>query len=160
MTTARSRTSATVAEFLKHALANGALDVPELEAMAHKAGLLGPRQQMRHAKAFKKAKRSLGITIHPRWVWEQGKVGMASAHEAKEGAGLYKGCEHLRASSFSSCQFERLARGAIERAHPSSLGSRNSSPRKPSSSKGSSRTSVASIHQRLPHIPPGHGKLG
>ena len=65
-----------MAEFLQHAMANGALDVPELEAMAHKAGLLGPRQQMRHAKAFKKAKRSLGIRSirdgfgsRGKWAW-------------------------------------------------------------------------------------------
>ena len=61
MTTAHPRTSAPVAEFLQHALANGALDVPELEAMARKVGLLGTRQQITHAKAFKKAKRFLGI---------------------------------------------------------------------------------------------------
>jgi hypothetical protein len=61
MTAARPRTNATVAEFLQDALANGALDVPELEAMARKAGLLGNRQQITHAKAIKKAKRSLGI---------------------------------------------------------------------------------------------------
>jgi hypothetical protein len=41
--TARFRTSGIVAEFLQHALANGALDVPELEAMARKGGLLGAR---------------------------------------------------------------------------------------------------------------------
>jgi hypothetical protein len=61
MTTAHPRTRATVPEFLEHALANGALDVAELEAMARKAGLLGPRQQIQHAKAFKNAKRSLAI---------------------------------------------------------------------------------------------------
>jgi hypothetical protein len=61
MTTARPLISATVVEFLEHALANGALDVAELEATARKAGLLGTRQQITHAKAFKKAKRSLGI---------------------------------------------------------------------------------------------------
>jgi hypothetical protein len=35
--------------------------VLDLEATARKAGLLGPRQQIQHAKAFKKAKKSLGI---------------------------------------------------------------------------------------------------
>jgi hypothetical protein len=61
MTTAHSQTSATVAEFLQHTLANGALDVLDLEAMARKAGLLGPRQQIQHTKPFKNAKRFLGI---------------------------------------------------------------------------------------------------
>jgi hypothetical protein len=58
MTTADPRT---VAEFLEHTLANGPLDVLDLEAMARKAGLLGTRQQIQHAKAFKNAKRFLGI---------------------------------------------------------------------------------------------------
>jgi hypothetical protein len=50
-----------VAAFLQRALVGGALDVAQLEAMARAAGLLGKRQQIQHAKAFKKAKRSLGI---------------------------------------------------------------------------------------------------
>jgi hypothetical protein len=61
MTTAHPQTGATVAEFLQHTLADGALDVLDLEATARKAGLLGPRQQIQHDKAFKKAKKSLGI---------------------------------------------------------------------------------------------------
>jgi hypothetical protein len=61
MTTAHPQTSATVAEFLQHTLANGARDVIDLEAMARKAGLLGTHRQIQHAKAFKNAKRSLGI---------------------------------------------------------------------------------------------------
>jgi hypothetical protein len=50
-----------VADFLQRALVGDALDVTQLEAMARAAGLLGKRQQIQHAKAFKKAKRSLGI---------------------------------------------------------------------------------------------------
>jgi hypothetical protein len=52
--------NAAVADFLQRALVGGALDVVQLEAMARTAGLLG-KQQIQHAKAFKKAKKSLGI---------------------------------------------------------------------------------------------------
>jgi hypothetical protein len=76
MTNAYPQTSATVVGFLEHALANGALDVAELEAMARKAGLLGPGQQIQHAKPFKNAKRFLGIQsvkvgfgIKGKWAW-------------------------------------------------------------------------------------------
>jgi hypothetical protein len=54
------RTEAAVG-FLRHALARGALDTSELEAQARAAGLLGQCQQIRHAKTFKRAKKSLGI---------------------------------------------------------------------------------------------------
>ena len=50
-----------VIEFLGDALALGALGVPELEARARAAGLLGEGQRITHAKVFKKAKKSLGI---------------------------------------------------------------------------------------------------
>jgi hypothetical protein len=53
--------SAAISDFLNHALAAGALAVGELEAKARAAGLLGERQQIRHAKAFKKGKKALGI---------------------------------------------------------------------------------------------------
>jgi hypothetical protein len=53
--------SPAVADFLHHALAGGTLSVAELEAKARAAGLLGERQQIQHAKAFKKAKKALGI---------------------------------------------------------------------------------------------------
>jgi hypothetical protein len=49
------------AEFLRDALAGGALGVPKLEAMARAAGLLGERQSITHAKTFKQAKKSVGI---------------------------------------------------------------------------------------------------
>jgi hypothetical protein len=55
----RSETLAT--EFLEDALALGALGVPELEARARAAGLLGARQSISHIRAFKRAKKSLGI---------------------------------------------------------------------------------------------------
>ena len=50
-----------VAEFLRGALASGAKGVPKLEVLARTAGLLGERQSITHAKAFKRAKKSLGI---------------------------------------------------------------------------------------------------
>ena len=51
----------TVTEFLRNALAEGALGVPQLEAMARAAGLLSEEQCITHAKVFKQAKKSLGI---------------------------------------------------------------------------------------------------
>jgi hypothetical protein len=76
MTNAHPQTSATVVGFLEHALANGALDVAELEAMARKAGLLRPGQQIQHAKSFKNAKKLVGIQsvkagfgIKGKWAW-------------------------------------------------------------------------------------------
>jgi hypothetical protein len=50
-----------VTNFLQRTLAGGALGVTQLEAVARAAGLLGKRQQIQDAKAFKKAKKSLGI---------------------------------------------------------------------------------------------------
>ena len=76
MTSARIHSSAAIADFLNHALADGALAVAELEVKARAAGLLGERQQIQHAKAFKKAKKSLGIQsrrdgfgVGGKWVW-------------------------------------------------------------------------------------------
>ncbi|MGO9400882.1 MAG: hypothetical protein ACLP19_24020, partial [Xanthobacteraceae bacterium] len=59
--TDRAHKAAAVADFVQRALVGGALDVTQLEAVARAAGLLGKRQQIQHAKAFKKAKKSLGI---------------------------------------------------------------------------------------------------
>jgi hypothetical protein len=59
--TDRAHRAAAVTDFLQRALVGGALDVAQLETVARAAGLLGKRQQIQHAKAFKKAKRSLGI---------------------------------------------------------------------------------------------------
>jgi hypothetical protein len=49
------------AEFLRNALAKGLLPVTVIEAKARAAGLLGERQQIGHAKTFRKAKAFLGI---------------------------------------------------------------------------------------------------
>jgi hypothetical protein len=76
MTSAYINSSEEIAAFLNRALAGGALAVGELEAEARAAGLLGERQQIQHAKAFKKAKKSLGIQsrrdgfgVGGKWVW-------------------------------------------------------------------------------------------
>lgn len=50
-----------VTEFLRNALAGGALGVPILEATSRAAGLLGEGQRITDAKVFKLAKKSLGI---------------------------------------------------------------------------------------------------
>jgi hypothetical protein len=59
--TNRPQAAGLVAEFLRDALAGGALGVPKLEVMARAAGLLGEDQCITHAKVFKKAKKSLAI---------------------------------------------------------------------------------------------------
>jgi hypothetical protein len=66
-----------VAEFLRVALADGALGVPKLETMARASGLLGGRQRITHAKVFKRAKESLriksvrsGFGTGGGWLWE------------------------------------------------------------------------------------------
>ena len=71
------RSEALVTEFLGDALALGALGVPELEARARAAGLLGEGQSITHTKAFKGAKKSLGISSHrvgfgsrSQWQWQ------------------------------------------------------------------------------------------
>jgi hypothetical protein len=68
--------AAAVADFLQRALDGGPIAATQLEAMARAAGLLGKRQQIQHAKAFKNAKKSLGIRSirdgfgsKGRWTW-------------------------------------------------------------------------------------------
>jgi hypothetical protein len=55
------RSEVLVTEFLRDALAVGALGVPELEARARATGLLGEGQSITHTKAFKRAKKFLRI---------------------------------------------------------------------------------------------------
>jgi len=71
------RSEALVTEFLGDALALGALGVPELEARARAAGLLGQGQSITHTKAFKGAKKALGIRslragfgARSQWQWQ------------------------------------------------------------------------------------------
>jgi hypothetical protein len=52
---------ALVTEFLRDALAADAVPVPELDAKAQAAGLLGEGQRITHAKVFKRTKKFLGI---------------------------------------------------------------------------------------------------
>src|SRR5215472_7098708 len=52
---------ARVTAFLRKSLAEGAQEVLKLEAMARTEGLLGERQRITHAKAFKRGKHSLRI---------------------------------------------------------------------------------------------------
>jgi hypothetical protein len=76
MTSASINSSEDIAAFLSRALAGGALAVGELEAEARAAGLLHENQQIQHAKAFKRAKKFLGIRsrrdgfgVGGKWVW-------------------------------------------------------------------------------------------
>jgi len=55
------RGQARVSAFLRKSLAEGAQDVLKLEAMARREALLGERQRITDAKAFKRAKYSLRI---------------------------------------------------------------------------------------------------
>jgi hypothetical protein len=71
------RGQARVTAFLKKSLTEGAQDVLTLEAMARTEGLLGERQRITHAKAFKRGKHSLrirsvraGYGRSGRWRWE------------------------------------------------------------------------------------------
>ena len=57
----RRLSEAVVTEFLRDALAVDSVGVPELEARARAAGLLGESQRITHAKVFKRTKKFLGI---------------------------------------------------------------------------------------------------
>jgi hypothetical protein len=68
---------AVVTEFLRDALAVDAVGVPELDEKARAKGLLGQRQSITHTRAFKRAKKSLGIRslragfgARSRWRWQ------------------------------------------------------------------------------------------
>jgi hypothetical protein len=89
MTTTSSHSSVAVRDFLDHALMDGALAVSELEMKARAAGLLGERQQIQHAKAFKKAKKALGIRSvrggfgrSGEWAWLRSPAGAEIAATA------------------------------------------------------------------------------
>ena len=71
------RGQARVTAFLRKSLAEGAQDVLKLEAMARREALLGERQRITDAKAFKRAKYSLrirsvraGFGPNGSWRWE------------------------------------------------------------------------------------------
>src|ERR1700730_19217145 len=71
------RSQIAVTKFLRDALAVDAMGVAELEATARAAGLLGERQQISHARLFKRAKASLaikslrtGFGARSQWLWQ------------------------------------------------------------------------------------------
>src|SRR5215813_14229457 len=71
------RGQARVSAFLRKSLAEGAQDVLKLEAMARREALLGERQRITDAKAFKRARYSLrirsvraGFGPNGTWRWE------------------------------------------------------------------------------------------
>jgi hypothetical protein len=71
------RGKARVTAFLRNALAEAPQEVLKLEAMARREALLGERQRITHAKAFKRAKHSLriksvraGFGTNGAWRWE------------------------------------------------------------------------------------------
>ena len=79
------RSEALVTEFPGDALALGALGVPELEARARAAGLLGERQCITNAKLFKRVKKVLGIRsrragfgVRSQWLWQMPRQSEAS----------------------------------------------------------------------------------
>jgi hypothetical protein len=73
----RGPSEAIVTKFLRDALAVDAVGVPELDEKARAAGLLGEGQSITHTKAFRGAKKSLGIRslrvgfgARSRWLWQ------------------------------------------------------------------------------------------
>ena len=88
----RRRSEVFVTEFLRDALAGDDVGVPKLDMMARTAGLLGERQSITHIKAFKRAKKSLGIRsrragfgARSQWLWELSPQNEASI-KAERGA--------------------------------------------------------------------------
>lgn len=84
--------AAAVTNFLRKALASGALDVRELEAKARAAELLGERQSITHAKRFIRAKKDLHVrSVRSRfgaggvWAWLLPRQPAALAAEPKPG---------------------------------------------------------------------------
>jgi len=117
----------------------GTLDVTRLEAMARAAGLLGKQQQIQHAKAFKKAKRSLGIRSvragfgsTGKWAW---LLPVKPVKPAKKEADRTKGQNNyvttpLPLSALCTPTGRRLRRRPVVRQNPfvsNRLGQRKSS---------------------------------
>jgi hypothetical protein len=81
----RRLSEAVVTEFLRDALAVDSVGVPELEARARAAGLLGERQRITNAKLFKRVKKVLGIRsrragfgVRSQWLWQMPRQSEAS----------------------------------------------------------------------------------
>jgi hypothetical protein len=99
-----------VTEFLRNALAGGALGVPQLEAMARAAGLLSEGQHITHAKVFKQAKKSLGIRsvrigfgVGGGWAWQ---LDNHPAQPNTKAAGLLDGSAPVAAAAHSEAKME------------------------------------------------------
>jgi hypothetical protein len=81
---------AAATKFLRTALAGDALGVSELEAKARAKGLLREDQSITHLKAFKRAKRSLGVTsvrtgfgARSQWLWQMPQQNEAPSTPAR-----------------------------------------------------------------------------
>src|SRR5271166_3590140 len=91
--TNRPQAAGLATEFLRDALAGGALGVPKLEVMARAAGLLGEDQCITHSKVFKKVKKSLGIQSvrdgfgAGRWLWQLPRLPPSTANLSGEPTG-------------------------------------------------------------------------
>src|SRR5215831_15334777 len=87
------RTEPDVIDFLRAALAEQPRPVTKVEASARAAGLLNEGQRITHAKAFKRAKRTLAIrSLHAgfgarsQWLWELPRENEAWANAEPQAA--------------------------------------------------------------------------
>jgi hypothetical protein len=144
--------NAVVTDFLQRALIGGALDVTQLEAMARAAGLLGKPQQIQHAKAFKKAKKSLGIRSirdgfgsKGKWAWLLPAKPVKPAKKEADPQKDANACEQVRSVSVNLNGLPaELLSGRIP----------------PHWVDGIARLDSHRIPREVPHISPGQGKLG
>ena len=88
-----SRAEPDVIDFLRATVAERAHSVTKVEASARAAGLLNEGQRITHAKAFKRAKKSLGIrSLHAgfgarsQWLWELPRENEAWANAEPQAA--------------------------------------------------------------------------
>ena len=86
-----------VIDFLRATLAGRAHPVTKVEASARAAGLLNEGQRITHAKAFKRAKRTLGImSLHAgfgarsQWLWELPRENEAWANAEPQAAPAHR----------------------------------------------------------------------
>ena len=114
--TDRAHKAGAVTDFLQRALVGGALDVIRLEAMARAARLLGNRQQIQHAKAFKKAKRSLGIRSirdgfgsKGKWAWILPAKPVNAVKEEADSAGGANTSEQTRSVDLNGLPVKLLS---------------------------------------------------
>src|SRR5262249_15932520 len=91
------RTEPDVIDFLRAALAEQPRPVTKVEASARAAGLLNEGQRITHAKAFKRAKRTLGIrSLHAgfgarsQWLWGLPRENTPSAKAEPQAAPAHR----------------------------------------------------------------------